>query len=293
MKIRAIANLFVLTVVITIGCNRAAEANDTQPGDFIAAPPGTTLLAFYGLYGTSDGAVIDGKPITGSLDSYVGVPRVVHYFDVGGYTADVNVYLPIGSLQNASLGGARLGDASGVGDLTFVGTFWLVNEPKTTRYLAVVGWLSVPTGNYNPFAPLNMGSNRWSGTIQLGGAYGLMDRWFIEGVTDITLYSDNSNYDGFHGVMSQDPTITAQAWLTFKATDRVNLSVGYGAYWGGAQALDGVNLGFSSEKQQVRAAVSVFVTPTFQVLGQVNHDFAVRGGFDQGFSSLLRLVQAF
>lgn len=283
----------VFAWMIMFGACQYAMAIDTQPGDFIAAPAGTTGVLFYGSYGTSDGAVVNGKDVSGSLDTYVGIPRVVHFFDVGGFTADINVLLPVGSLQNASLGGASLGRASGVGDLNVVGTFWFVNEPKTNRYLAVAGYLSIPTGNYDPFAPLSMGANRWSGALQLGGVYGLTDRWFIEGVTDITVYGDNSNYDGFHGVMSQDPTITAQAWLTFKATDRVNLSVGYGAYWGGAQALNGANLGFNSEKQQVRAAVSVFVTPTFQVLGQLNHDFAVQGGFDQGFSSLIRFMQLF
>lgn len=293
MNIQAVKGMAIFVWLITFGTDKHALAIDTQPGDFIAAPPGTTGVVFYGNYGTSDGAVVNGKSISGNLDTYVGAPRVVHFFDVGGFTADMNLMLPVGSLQNASLGGVSLGKASGVGDLNIVGTFWFIDEPKTNRYLALAGYLSIPTGNYDPFAPLNMGANRWSGALQLGGIYGLTDRWFIEGVTDITVYGNNSNYDGFHGVMSQDPTITAQTWLTFKATDRVNLSVGYGAYWGGAQALNGTNLGFNSEKQQVRAAVALFVTPTFQVLGQVNHDFAVQGGFDQGFSSLIRVMQLF
>jgi len=285
--------LFVMMTAVSVMVPKLVQAVDTLPGDFIAAPPGLSAVLFYGTYARSDGAVVSGQEVSGRLNSYVGLPRVAHYLDVFGLTMTVNVYLPIIALQGARLDSTSLSNVSGMGDLSVAGALWLLNDPKKTKYFAVAGYLNMPTGKYDAFSPLKLGSNRWSGSFQIGGIYGLASRWFIEGLTDVTLYGDNSNYDGKYGVLAQKPTVTGQLWLTFKATDRMNLSAGYGTYWGGKQTLNGTSLGFNSEKQQARAAVSAFVTPTFQILCQVSHDFMVDGGFNQEFASQIRVMQAF
>jgi len=291
MYIRAlIVGTFSLATIIG---TQVAQAVDTLPGDYIAAPPGVSAVLLYGLYGRSNGAVVSGRDVSGHLDSYIGVPRLAHYTEILGVTLSVNAYMPIIMLRGAELGGASLSDASGIGDLSVASAIWLVNDPKKTRYFAIVGYLNIPSGQYDAFAPLKVGSNRWSGSGQLAGIYGLGHHWFVEGVTDITFYGDNSNYDGHHAMMAQKPTVTGQLWLVFKATDRANLSAGYGTYWGGKQTLNGSSLGFNSEKQQARVAASAFITPTLQVLWQVNHDFEVDGGFKQEFSSTIRFMKIF
>lgn len=271
----------------------SAHAVDTQPLDFVPAPDGTTAFLSYSEFGNNTGAVINKQHVPANLTSYVDLLRGVHYFDIGGYTATVSVIEPVGTLQNGSLGGSPLGHTSGFGDTIFVSALWLVNDPKANRYLTVTGYLTAPTGTYDPFSSLNLGSNRWNGAIQLAGTYGLGDKFRLEGITDVTVYGDNSQYTGAGGVMSQDPTTTAQAWLTYLANDRTNISIGYGAYWGGTERLNGIDLGLNSNKQEIRAAVSYFVTPKVQVLGQINHDFAVGGGFVQDTSALIRLMYIF
>lgn len=280
-----------LFVVGMLGFANCASAIDTQPLDFIPAPPGTNGALLYGLYSNSNGAHINGAPVQGTLDSYVLISRYVHYFDLFGATANFNFLLPVGSMQRASVGGASMGDTTGVGDLEAIGTLWLVNNPTEGKYLAIAGYLGVPTGSYNANEQLNMGGNRLFEAIQLGGVYRFAKGWFIEGVADVTFYGDNTKYGSDWHTLCQETTYTVQTWLTYAATDKLNLSVGYGGYWGGAQSANGTPLGFNSEKQQVRVAASYFLTPTFQVLAQLNHDFAVSGGFDQNFSGTLRLVK--
>lgn len=274
------------------GCGTASAA-DTQPGDFVPAPPGTSAALLYGIFGQNTGATISGQDLDASLQSLVVMPRLVHYFDVGGFTADVNVLLPMGSLWDGKLGNTWLPPNSGTGDLTFVGTLWLINQPKEERYLAVAGYLSVPTGGYDPLEPLNLGTNRFSWTFQVGAIYGLSEHWRIESVTDATFFGDNENANAAGATLSKDLAFSQQIWLTYKATQTLNLSVGYAYYGGGTETLAGVETGFNSEKQQVRAAASLWVTPTVQVLAQANHDFEVKGGFEQAFSGLLRVMTVF
>ena len=271
----------------------AASAADTQPGDFIAAPPGTNGILLYGIYGNNDGATIGGVDLPASLESYVIMPRYVYFFEVGGMTADINVLLPMGKLSNGSLGGADLGSADGFGDLTVAATLWLVNNPASNRYMGVAGYLNFPTGSYDPDDALNLGSNRVSGTLQLGGVYGLSEKWYLDLVGDVTLYGDNRNANGAGGILSQDPTYTVQSWINYQSTDKLRLSLGYGGYWGGDQSLDDVANGITSEKQQVRAAATISITPTLQLLGQINHDFDVKGGFKQDVSALFRIMKVF
>ena len=90
-----------------------AWAVDTQPLDFIPLPPGSNGALLYLNYGHNDGVVIDGEETTGSLETFAITPRYVYFFDVGGYTADVNILLPYVSLNDGDLSGFKLDSASG------------------------------------------------------------------------------------------------------------------------------------------------------------------------------------
>lgn len=282
-----------LALPFAVAATSSAFAVDTQPLDFIPLPPGSNGALTYFNYGHNDGVVIGGTETTGSLETFAITPRYVHFFDVGGYTADVNILLPYISLNDGDIGGFNLGDSSGVGDLSIVGTFWFLNDSENRRHAAVAAYLNVPTGDYDPLKPLNTGSNRVSASLQLGGTFGVAPQWSLDAVADVTVYGDNRNSDGSGGILSQDPTVTAQTWLTYHASDKLNLSAGYGIYGGGEQQLNDVSNGFNSKKQQVRLAASYFVTPTVQILGQVNHDFDVDGGFVQDTSALVRIFKMF
>ena len=270
-----------------------AGAVDMQPGDFIPAPAGTNGFLLYLPYGHYDSAHIKGQDLEGGFDAYSAMARYVYFFDVAGMRADVNLVMPYSSFTSGNLGPVPLNSVSGFGDLSAVAALWLVNDPIANRYLAIVGYLGIPIGPYDPFATMNTASGRWSSTAQIGGVYGLGANWSIDAIADITFYGDNTNSNGFGGTLSQDPTVTAQLWLSYQATKEIKLSVGYGFYTGGNQYFDGAYTGINSGRQQIRAAASLWVTPTFQVLGQINTDFATTGGFEQNVSSLIRLLQLF
>lgn len=286
-------NIFTAVAIFATMTPGIASAADTQPGDFIPAPPGTQGFLLYGFYSHYDDATFSESTIPATLESYVIMPRYVYFYDIAGMTADINVLVPIGKLAHASVGGVPLHGTEGFGDLTVAGTLWLVNDPKANRYLALAGYLNFPTGSYVAGNDLNLGSNRYSGTLQLGSIYGLNDKWFLEFVVDATAYADNDDVDGKGATLSQDPTYTFQSWVNYQAFEKVRLSLGYAAYWGGEQTVNGLANGITSEKQQVRAAITYSIAPTVQVLAQVNHDFDVTGGLHQNTSGLIRLMNLF
>jgi len=285
--------LGALVVIATLTQARVAFAVDTQPWDFVAAPPRTSGVVLYSTYGSADRAITNGVKTDAQLYSFVNIVRAVHYFKFLGHTVDLNILLPVGFLKDGRIGSTSLGDASGIGDLSIVGAAWLVNQPERQFYVVAAGYLSVPTGSYKPGQPLNLGGNRVTYSLQLGATYGLGARWLAEGVVDVTFYGDNHNVDGSGGKLSQDHTYAGQAWLSYQLTQSFKVSAGYGINFGGDQKVNGVANGFTSQKQQVRAAATYFLTPTTGILGQVNHDFEVKGGFEQDISFLLRLMKLF
>ncbi len=285
--------LAATTLALLMGGSQASHAVDTQPFDYVPAPPGTTLGVFYGLYGHNRGVAMFGNAVQGTLDSYIGVARFAHYFEVGGLKAAANVLLPYGTLRNGMLGGARLNSPTGFGDPTLASALWLVDDPQARRHVAVTGYLSVPLGQYQASKTLNLGANRVGGTLQLGGITGLGESWSLEGVADVTVNSENRAPYVAGAVLKQSPTVTGQLWLSYQATPTLSFSSGYAVYGGGIKRLNGVNDGFNAKKQQVRLAAGLWAGPTLNLYGQVNHDFMVQGGFKQEVSALIRVAKVF
>ncbi|MGN7712670.1 transporter [Agrobacterium radiobacter] len=270
-----------------------AHALDIQPYDVLPAPAGTAAWTTYINYGRSNTAYLDGNEVGGSLRSLSVSERLTYYFDVLGHPALITGIIPYVDLRDGELGGVPLNDTNGIGDTTLAFTYWLYTDPKANRHLDLTAYLGVPTGKYDSGDALNPGSNRTSYALQLNGAYGLGPQWLLEGSIDVSFYRDNTNSGGAGGILEQDPTYSAQLWLSYAATQKLSFSAGWGGSWGGEQKLNGVANGFDADRQQLRAAVSWWINPKLQVLGQINRDFEVKGGFEADTSFLLRISKLF
>jgi hypothetical protein len=81
-----------------------------------------------------------------------------------------------------------------------------------------------------------------------------------------------------------------QAFLNHKWSNGINTSIGYQGLRGGKQRLDGVDNGTRTRFDEVRFVASKFVAPKFQLMGEVNRQFNVRGGFRQDVGLLIRAL---
>jgi hypothetical protein len=285
-----IAAAIITGAVMLPVSQRPAYAVDMQPGDYIPAPAGTDAFLVYLPYGNYNGAQINGRSLSGGFDSYAAIGRYVHFLDIGGMRADVNVVVPYVALTDGSLASAPLKGGNGLGDIALVSALWLYNDPKANHYVGVAAYLNVPAGRYDRYVDLNVADNRWSGTFQIGSSFALDPLWSIEGIADVTFFGDNKNSNSVGATLSQAPTVTAQMWLNYQATPLLKLSAGYGLYTGGNQYLNDIYYGFNAGRQQARVAASYWLTPKFQFIGQVNTDFAQIGGFKQDVSTMVRLL---
>lgn len=268
-------------------------AADAQPRDFLPAPAGTDLFLVYYNYSSSNSFVdASGNDIPGSgIDTNVAIARYVHFFDVGGMLADINVVQPFGGLSNMSIGGADLStDKFGLGDTSLVATIWPINDPERNLYFAVATYLTLPTGEYHADVA-SLGSNRWSMAVQPAFYFDIAPKWSVDLVGDITIYGDNNDGPG-GATIKKDPSFTGLFWLNFKATDVSTISAGVSTTYGGEEKWDGVGRG-ESRATTLRIAWSQMITPTLQGVMQVGTDVDVENGFKNNVSVLARLAKFF
>ncbi|MFC4342805.1 transporter [Cupriavidus numazuensis] len=269
----------------------ASRAYDVLPGDILPLPDGTTAVGLYYLYGHNDEFNLNGntfKKDTG-LDTHVGVFRALHSFTIAGVPVQQNIVLPYETLRNGEIGGAKLGTTSGYGDLSFVTQVWPVSDAERGSYVGVAAVLTAPTGTYRPGNALNTSDNRWDGTLMLAGGQRFASVWRAEAYIDWHTYGNN-NKAGLTGsqTLKKRDSYEAQFYLNRDFAPGTSGAIGYSVYSGGAVSIDGVETGERSQKQQLRVAVTQFLSPNSVVTLQLTHDFAVRGGYRQNVGMTLR-----
>jgi hypothetical protein len=284
-----------LLLLSLIAAAPKAHAADAQPFDFVTAPAGTNLALLYYAYGNStEYKDSQGDKVPGSsLESNIIIARYVRYFELGGMTADVNVIQPFGGFNDVKIGGNDLSHEDfNIGNTTLVFTIWPVNNTEKQIYFGIANYLNMPTGSYDSDQSVNLGDNRWSFTVQPALHAKVYDKISVDLVGDITVYADNNDAAPNSGRLSQDPSFTRIGWLNYSFTPATAASIGVSYTYNGEEELDGVNLG-DSYVTKIRAAVSTFVTPTIQVLLQVDHDVDVKNSFSQDFGGMIRLLKVF
>lgn len=286
--------LSLATAALLLGAT-SAKAIDVDPGDYVAAAPGTNLGLLYGQYAkrTKLNTTTQGDIPSSQLESEVGIARFVHFTEIAGITVDPQILVPFGTLNNAQIDGQSVKDSYGIGDPILAATAWLINDPKQNRYLGITPYVWLPIGTYREGATFNIGENRWKGAIQAGLVQGITDKVTFEFIADATFYGDNKNAGTGHQTLSQDESFQIQPWLRYNFTPTQAAAVGYSGTFGGTQELDGTSNGFKTSEHQLRLQYQGFVTPTVQLLGTVATDVAASGGFREDFRTNFRILKMF
>jgi hypothetical protein len=284
--------LAVLSAVTT----PPAQAVDVDPGEYEAAPPGTSLLIGYGLFNWNERFVTrSGSSVSDShLNTQVGILRPVHFVDIFGITADPQFFLVYGFANNGKLGGADLDDAHGFGDVLLASTFWIINDQEKKRWFGITPFLWLPVGEYDRDQVLNIGENRWRGAIQLGYIDHFAENWAADFYFDATIYGDNDSFGPGRDTLKQDPSYQFQTWLRYYITPEWNVAPGYSGTWGGYTRIRGESdPKLSAEAQSLRLATQYWFTPDLQMETQVRTDVWREGGFQNTFGLNFRLMKVF
>jgi len=285
----------LICLLLTIGSVTRAGAQEIEPYEFVPLPAGTNLAIGYYVYGhNTNFNIARGSTIKGSgLEINVGIARYVHYFEVAGHPAGVQVLQGFGSLSGGHIDGQGLNSAFGAQDTTLSAFIWPYVNTATKTNIIAVGFINPPIGSYDSHAVLNLGGNRWRGTIELGLSQGLGDNLAFDAAFDVQFYGDNNSYVPGSRRLSQDPTYRAQLWANWRWSPAFTTSIGYEGFFGGSQQVNGFFDGSKTEIQRIRANAALFVTPRVQTMLELNHDVHVVGGFKQDFGATLRVLYVF
>lgn len=272
-----------------------AKSQEIEPFEFVPAPAGTNLLLGYYIYGHDTEYSIAGGPTikNSGLEVNIGIARYVHYFDLAGHPAVLQILQPFGSESGGHIDGQSLGSAFGAQNTWLGGAFWPYSNQASKTYVITDFFIYPPDGTYDPHSALNLGDNRWDGDVQIGLSKGIGDHFSFDASFDAEFYGTNGNAAPFGGTLNQNPTYRGQLWLNWSWSKAFSTSIGWEGFFGGRQQLDGTFTGAKTEEQRIRAAAGLFLTPTFQTLIELNHDVQHSGGFKQDFGATLRVLYIF
>jgi hypothetical protein len=279
---------------------RQAYATDDHPGDYVPAPPGTSVLVSYSFYGIESGANIGGTNLSGDntgLEYATEVLRFVHYMKPLDHTVDINLFIPFGGYWNGQIAGVKLNNTFGAYDPFLASTIWLIEQPTSPtsgRYFAVTPLLYFPVGSYSPGEPLSTGENRWKGTLEFGWVEPLFpNQLTLELNANVTWFGNNNRAGLGNQTLTQQPSAQFQPWLKYNFTPLQSVSIGSFGQFGGLQRLDGFSNGFRTNEQAIRLNYQQWLTNNLQLSTTVAHDVAVTGGFKQVFVLDVRFALVF
>jgi Protein involved in meta-pathway of phenol degradation len=274
----------------------AANALDVDPGDYQAAAPGTNLALGYALFGWNNRfkTKTGDRVPNSSLNTQVGILRLVHYTDLLGITADPQIFITFGALNNGKLGGENLDSSFGLGDTILASTFWFINQPEQKRWVGVTPFFFFPTGKYQDGKALNVGENRFKQVLQVGYVQGFAEKWTTDLIADTTFYEDNDDF-GEKGkqTLSQDNSYQVQAWLRYAIMPNWQVGAGYSGTFGGVTEVNGDSNGGATRSQQLRLITQYFPEPSLQLQAAVTTDVWAEGQFQQVFGLRFRLMKVF
>ncbi len=285
----------LFAALLTISTQEAL-AVDVDPGEYEAAPPGTSLLIGYGIGNWNERFVTrSGSSVSDShVNTQIGILRPVHFVDIFGITADPQFFLVYGFANNGKLGGDDLDEAHGFGDVLLASTFWIINDQEKKRWFGITPFLWLPVGNYERGQVLNIGENRWRGAVQLGYVDHFAENWAVDFYFDATIYGDNDSFGPSRETMKQDPSYQFQTWLRYYITPEWNIAPGYSGTWGGyTRVRNEPDPKLSSEAQALRLATQYWFTPDLQMETQIRTDVWREGGFQNTFGLTFRLMKVF
>ena len=242
-------------------------AIDLQPNDIVAPSPDKTslMLSYFMTENTKkyqNGSVVNSSPFS----------------------------QPEGSISNYP-------SSTGIGDFTIATAVWpFVNRADRT-YLAVAGFLTIPTGSYSNTQPFNMSENRYKTALQIGLQKAITGN--LDGMiaVDTIWYGGNSQCAAACGSannvpLTQKPLTTTQLGPIYKINQTFTVGASYFYVAGGATEINNVYQNNVINTQRFLISGLAF-TDFGRFSLQYGRDIAIENGFLQTRVLAIRYARQF
>ena len=276
----------VLTGLVLVSLPGTICAQDVQPKVYTPAPVGVNLVTLG--YAFSTGAVLFDKTIpienaTGNIHSIAAVySRSIGVFGKSG-RADLALPLVTGDWEGEVQRVEQSTSRTGFGDPALRFAVFLSGAPALSkqefrgfRPKTIVGAtirLTIPLGQYDANKIVNLGSNRWILSPQLGVSH-IAGRLLLEAYAGVWFFTDNNEFLGT-STLSQNPLYTFQVHVGYWIRRGFWIAASSRQSLGGATAVDG------GDKLEAEANNRIGLTLAYPLGGR----YALRGTVTTGLTA--------
>jgi hypothetical protein len=265
--LEAVVRSGVVAWLSLVSAAGVVQAQDLLPGAYIPAPvhfnviTATTAVSFGDLSFDPALPVEEGRARIGAV---AGV--FTRTLPIAGRFASVGVAMPFmrghveGLLRGVPQEATRLGQADLSGRIAinvYGARAMTLKEFASYRQSTVLGVSFVvraPTGQYDSFRYINIGTNRWSFAPEVGVSR-RRGRWTLEGNLGTTIFADNDDY--FGGTRAQSSIIGVQGHLVYTWRPGLWLA-GDANFWkGGRITANGIASPVEQKNSRVGLTVAV------------------------------------
>jgi hypothetical protein len=289
---RRLIAILLLCLVLVLPC-AASAAVFNLARDYIPAPPGTLAILTYYQFVSAQYAYVNGTKVTNDLglNEHIGLFRPVYWLKAGPLIIDPQFIIPFGyAAINQGAGPASFNTSStGFGDPLWFATFWFLHNDDTKTYVGFTPILITPLGTYNSNKAINLGANRWSVDLQLGGVKGFTvmpgHNIYFEAQVHGQFYTNNTDalnpgilVEPRHGTLSQNPELDFEGHVSYDITKTAWASFDYYGALLGEQKFNGVALNNSLSNHSLGVTVAYSFAPGYQLALQYRGDVATLSG---------------
>jgi hypothetical protein len=226
------------------------NAQDVQPRVYAPAPTGVNILTLG--YAFSTGSVLFDKttPIdnaTADIHSFTAAySRSIAVLGMAG-RADVAVPFVKGNWEGEVGRTGQSVSRTGFGDPVLRFALFFAGAPALTRdefagfqpgtILGLTLRLQLPLGQYDANKVVNLGSNRWVFSPQIG-VWHVVNKFTFEAYAGVWLFTDNRKFLGAK-VQSQNPLYTFQVHVSYLFRNGIWIAASSRQSLGGAVTIDG------------------------------------------------------
>lgn len=286
--------LFALFLYVGYSLPSFAAISELIPLDYEAPDIGTNLATLYLYDKTYTGPYYQGSNAhSGHINALISAIQLTTTVDYSGYTVCPFVVLPYASAtaSKGELSNTVGHSTSGMGDLSVGATGWVINDRNANRYLSATVLAFFPTGHYESNQLLNIGENRYKGTLTIAYIDKIAERWFIELAPEYALYGKNNNF--MWQTYKESPTYALSSNIRYNLNEQTALYAGYQKNWGGRSIIDGVNQHDPITTEHAAAGIYYYTLGGTQILLRYAKEFNVQNSLKATDDILLRFQWGF
>jgi hypothetical protein len=286
-------------------------AIDLLPEDAIAPPLGIYAIQTRYVGNRLEGIYENGSKVYAtpklSIDTFA--IRLSTSFSLANRPSVFYVDAPYSRTESSGIPGVNSA-GWGVGDTTFALAHWLLADRTQQHYAGVVGYLTLPTGHYNPNDTSNIlglntnpGQNRWAAALQAGHFMRLGNEvgwlvafdtlWFGENDDYRPLVYNGTEWTALRTTLNRRPLFTLQTHFSKRFDQRLMLGLGY--YWvtGGESKVGDRYLGNALNTHRYQFTATYDLAGGYRVGAQYGGNLKTRNGFKETEQFSLRFWRFF